>query len=115
MSVLLPYLTGIAALIVSLGTFLAQRRKFGAEAGRTDAETESITVATALSLLPDMRAEIETLRKRVDSLVARDEEKAKRIDDLEEGVRVLHEQIRQLGHTPIWPEPARRPPSHPGD
>jgi uncharacterized protein HemX len=103
---LTPAVAALVALIaaaVSVATFLSQRRK-------TSAEADSTTVATALSLLPAMREQIAELRARIDELELRDRAKAQRIDELESGVSVLHEQIRQLGHDPKWPTPARRIP-----
>lgn len=123
MTTLTPAVAALVALIaaaVSVATYLSQRRK-------TSAEADSTTVATALSLLPAMREQITELRAlidelelrdrakaaRIDELELRDRSKGDRIDELESGVHVLSDQIRTLGHHPLWPTPARR--NHIGD
>ena len=106
MTTAVPILSAAAAILAALLTYLNTRRKVNAEA-------DSATVASALSLIQPMREELATLRARIDDLEARDKAKALRIDELESGVTVLQEQIRQLGHDPKWPIPARHP--HQGD
>jgi hypothetical protein len=95
-STVVPLIVALLALAGTLANLIVQRRK-------VNAETDSVTVATALSLLPDLRAEIERLKRRLDELEDSDHRKGVRIDDLEVGVRALTSQVIDLGHTPAWP------------
>lgn len=90
-------IVGIGGLIVGIGGLIIAWRKLASE-------VESTTTATATGLMKTMADDIDRLRARIVDLEQRDELKAKRIDELEDGVRVLREQIFDLGHSPVWPQ-----------
>ena len=107
--------TGLASLFVQLRKAKPEADKAKAEAEDSAATAESKTVATALSLLPALRQRIDDLEARINDLEARDRAKTIRIDELEDGVKVLTAQVVELGHRPAWPPPSRNTIHREGD
>lgn len=83
-SLLIAALPGLAALIAAV---------LGYRKGKTDAN--AVMVKTALSLVEPLEKRIAVLEAQVSVLRQENEE-------LREGVRVLCDQIRALGHEPRW-------------
>lgn len=98
----------VAVLLAVLGYL------FGFRKNRAD--VASVTVATAISLMGQMRiemtglqAQIDIQRTRIDKLERRDRTKQRRINHLEDGVQHLTAQVLELGHHPVWPPPTTAP------
>lgn len=100
------------SVVVGVGAWIASARKVRSETGRTDAETGSIVVRSALEVIEALRTRIDeieetvtTLRVRITSLEESARTSEEKIRHLEAGVEILTGQVIDLGDHPRWPGP----------
>ena len=109
----LPVLVQIIVVIITSGggwALLSEQRK------KLHAETQDVAIDAMHKVNDELRDELERSRCRIRALEAAQKEGDVRIDNLEfvlatvqrrllalsVGVRLLTEQIRSLGHEPVW-------------
>ncbi len=97
--------SAVIASVVSILGYLGSRRKVEAEIEHEEAETDSITVASALTLIEPMQQRIMKLEARLDDLERRNRSSLLRIEHLEQGVKVLQRQVIDLGSEPAFKLP----------
>lgn len=86
-------------MLTVVGGWLYTRKK-------DNAESESVTVGTALNLVETLREEMDSLRQRVSHLEAQQKADRQLIDHLSTGTEALRGQVEELGHHPVWPFPS---------
>lgn len=97
-------ISAVIAGVVSVITYTASRKKVNAEA-------DSVTVASALSLIGPMREQMVDLEERLHALEEVNVSQAARIRHLEKGVTLLQTQLVVLGETPVFVLPPRLGPN----
>lgn len=89
------FITALAGLIVALST----RRKAEAEVVRSDAEVRRAATEATLLLISPLKEEIAELQGELATLRSK-------VAEFRRGVRILCEQVRQLGAEPLWEPPS---------
>ena len=96
------YSAAIAAAVAGLGVWVS-RKQVAATSAESEASAAKITVESALRLIEPLNLRVLKLEGQVRELTEKVLSDEKRISFLEDGVVALQNQVRMLGHDPVWP------------